>query len=179
MGCNVALSRLRRGDTTGVAAILASEPPMDDRLPAAEAVTTVRRGALAQAAICGQVLRGVLAARTSAGLPQLMRADSIMLFTPLNYADWWSYEIAVAYAHHGKYAAALSAVRRRFNDLLPLPKLVPALRDEGRWAVLAGDTASAIRAFRHYLLWRADPEPSLIAERDSVQAELGRLLERR
>jgi len=56
---------------------------------------------------------------------------------------------------------------------------VPALRDEGRWAALAGDTASAIRAFRHYLLWREDPEPSLIPERDSVLAELTRLLEKR
>ena len=49
----------------------------------------------------------------------------------------------------------------------------------GRWAALAGDTASAIRAFRHYLLWREDPEPSLIPERDSVLAELTRLLEKR
>jgi hypothetical protein len=50
-GCNVALARLRRGDTTDAASILATEPPMDDKLPASEVVMTVRRGPVAQAAI--------------------------------------------------------------------------------------------------------------------------------
>src|SRR5205085_5707319 len=57
VACNVALARLQRGDTTGVAAILASQPRLDDNLPAAEVVKTVRRGVPAQAAICAEVAR--------------------------------------------------------------------------------------------------------------------------
>ena len=70
---------------------------------------------------------------------------------------------------------AAAAVRRHFIDLLPLPRLPLALRDEGRWAALAGDTTAAIAAFRHYLLWRESPEPVLMPERDSVRAELAAL----
>jgi hypothetical protein len=177
--CNVALSRLRRGDTSGVATIIATEPPLDDQRPAAEVVLTVRRGAAAQAAICGQVLRGVLAAQlargSSSGDRLLLRADSIMRFTPLNYADFWNYDLALALAQRGMYAAAVSAVQRHFVDLLPLPRLVIGLRHEGRWAALAGDTAAAIAAYRHYLLWRQDPESVLRPQRDSVLAELAAL----
>ena len=105
----------------------------------------------------------------------LHRADSLMRFTPLNYGDFWNYDVALALARRGDYRAAASAVRRRFVDLLPEPRLVPALRHEGRWAALAGDTAAAITAFRHYLLWRGSPEAGLIPERDSVRAELAAL----
>jgi len=180
--CNVALSRLRRGDSTGAQAILATEPALDDRLGAAAVVLTVRRGLVAQAAICGQVLRGVLAshAPTASALSDwlLFRADSIMRVTRLNYADFWNYDLALALARRGAYAAAASAARRHFVDLLPLPRLVIALREEGRWAVSAGDTAAALRAYRHYLLWRESPESSLVPQRDSVRAELA-ALERR
>ena len=170
--CNVALSRLRRDDTTGVAAILATEPPLDPRLPAAAAVATVRRGVVAQAAICGEVLRGVLASRSPEGEPLLRRADSVMRLIPVNYADFWNHDVALAFARRGAWREAAAASRRRFHDLLPLPRLVVALRDEGRWAALAGDTAAAVRAYRHYLMWRARPEPALVPQRDSVRAEL-------
>lgn len=177
--CNIALSRLRRGDTVGVAAIVASEPTLDARLPANRAVLTIRRGTVAQAAICAQVLRGVLAAWSAARSPSddelLFRADSIMRLTPLNYADFWNYDLALALARRGVYAAAAAAARRHFVDLLPLPRLVIGLRQEGRWAAIAGDTTAAIRAYRHYLLWRQAPEPALVPQRDSVRAELAAL----
>jgi hypothetical protein len=179
--CNAALSRLRRGDSTGIAAILATVPTLDDRLPAADVVATIPRGIVGQATVCGQVLRGVLAARWTAGPPDdhlLFRADSIMRLTPVNYADFWNYDLALALAHRGAYGAAAAAARRRFFDLLPLPRLVIGLRHEGRWAALAGDTTAAISAYRHYLLWRQTPEPALIPERDSVRNELA-ALERR
>jgi hypothetical protein len=50
------------------------------------------------------------------------------------------------------------------------------LRQEGRLAVLVGDTAAAVKAYEKYLNLRADPEPPLIPQRDSVRAELADLL---
>jgi hypothetical protein len=38
--------------------------------------------------------------------------------------------------------------------------------------VAAGDTAAAIRAYRHYRALRSDPEPALRAQADSVRAAL-------
>jgi hypothetical protein len=70
-----------------------------------------------------------------------------------------------------RYALALS--RRRtywWNWLLSTP-----LREEGRLAVLVGDTAGAVRAYRHYLALRSDPEPRLRLEVERVRAELRRL----
>ena len=53
--------------------------------------------------------------------------------------------------------------------------LASTQREEGRLAALVGDTAAAIRAYRRYLDFRRDAEPSLIPQRDSVRAELARL----
>jgi hypothetical protein len=53
------------------------------------------------------------------------------------------------------------------------------LRQKGRLAALAGDTAGAMRAYQHSLALRADPEPPLRAERDSVRAEVARLVGQR
>jgi hypothetical protein len=61
----------------------------------------------------------------------------------------------------------------------PQYKLAVSLRHEGRWSALAGDTAAAIRAYRHYLLWRENPEPVLVPQRDSVRTELAALLKAR
>jgi hypothetical protein len=41
--------------------------------------------------------------------------------------------------------------------------------------VQVGDTEGAMRAYRHYLALRSDPEPALLGQADSVRAELGRL----
>jgi eukaryotic-like serine/threonine-protein kinase len=49
------------------------------------------------------------------------------------------------------------------------------LREEGRLAALTGDTAGAVRAYRHYLALRPDPEAELKPETDSVRAMLARL----
>jgi DNA-binding SARP family transcriptional activator len=172
MACNVALSRLRRGDTTGVSDILGAQAPFDTVLPAVEALKKIRRGVRAQSALCGQVLRGIVASINSSGMSALWRADSLMRNSPLNYADWWNYDLAIAFAKRGEYGAAVAASQRYFIDLLPLPKLVPMLRDRGRWALLAGDTASAANAFREYLLRRESPEPELMPQRDSVRGDL-------
>ena len=140
---------------------------------------TVRRGPVAQAAICGQVLRGVLASFSPSEDRWLLRADSVMRHLQLNYAVLWNYDVALALARRGYYAEAAAAARRRFVDRGPSPRLVPSLRDEARWAALAGDTAHAAAAYRHYLLWRDDPDASLRPQRDSVRQELAALLKAR
>jgi hypothetical protein len=53
--------------------------------------------------------------------------------------------------------------------------LASFLREEGRLAARLGDTVGAVRAYRHYLVHRRDPEPTLRPEVDRVRAELARL----
>jgi hypothetical protein len=179
--CNAALSRLRHGDSSGVKAILATMPTVDDRQSARDAASTIRRGLAGQTVMCAQVLRAVLASRTLDGAPVralLFRADSMMRFTPINYGPFWNYDLALAFARHHEYAAAAAAVRRRFVDAADAPRLVIGLRHEGQWAALAGDTTAAVAAYRQYLMWRSSPNATLVPQRDSVRAELA-ALERR
>jgi hypothetical protein len=174
--CEIALSRLRRGDTTGVSELLASERSPDDRRTAADMMSGLSRGLGAQSRLCRQVLRAVLASvsaeEPAAARALLFRADSMMKLTTINYGPSWNYDLAVAFARRGEYAAAAAAVRRRFIDAAPVPRLLLGLRQEGRWAALSGQTDAAIRAYEHYLLWRSDPEPALVPQRDSVRVEL-------
>ena len=167
--CNVALSRLRRADSTGARAVLTQlDPQMRD-------LTEIINGPRAQVPmICAQVLRGVLAALDATGAPLLFRADSLMRYMPRNAGDIWNYDLALAFARRGDYAMAASAARRHSLGIGRwfFPRKVVALRQEGRWAALAGDTAAAIKAYHEYLAYRSAPEPSLIPERDSVRAEL-------
>jgi tetratricopeptide (TPR) repeat protein len=76
----------------------------------------------------------------------------------------------------GDPVAALAAVRRRVFGLYPFPLYVTYLREEGRLAALTGDRSGAVRAYRHYLNLRSEPEPRLQPQRDSVRAELAALL---
>jgi len=85
---------------------------------------------------------------------------------------------ARAHEAAGRDADALRAVRRgvwRFPPQL----LSTFLRDEGRLAAKLNDRAGAIRAYRHYLALRSDPEPELRAEVEQVRAELAELERRR
>jgi hypothetical protein len=78
----------------------------------------------------------------------------------------------------GDLSFALRAARRRgapFN-LGPTFYLASYLREEGRLAALTADTASAIRAYQHYLALRSQPEPALRPEVERVQTELAQLL---
>lgn len=106
-------------------------------------------------------------------LAQLQRLDSVLKTVPLNALPHWNYDVALAFARRGEWRSAAAAARRRlFNRA---PRLTVFVRDEGRWSALAGDTASAIRAFERYLMLRENPEPVLVPERDSIRAELARL----
>ncbi|GAC1656077.1 MAG: hypothetical protein NVS4B3_21450 [Gemmatimonadaceae bacterium] len=69
----------------------------------------------------------------------------------------------------GDVPGALQAVRR--GGWSPW-YLSTYLREEGRLAALTGDREGAIRAYRHFLLIRADPEPSRVADTERVRVAL-------
>jgi serine/threonine-protein kinase len=79
--------------------------------------------------------------------------------------------------YQGDLPLALRAVRRRASGFGLVPIFLSTfLREEGRLSALTGDTAGAIRAYRHYLALRRDPEPALRPEVEQVRAELTALL---
>jgi hypothetical protein len=171
--CNAALSRLRRADTTGTAAVL-REIRSGGESSAAEFFSSPRtRAARGRQVVCGEVLRGVLGAVGGADGAALHQADSLMRVMPMNCCEQWNHDLAVAFARRQEYAAAVAAVRRYWTaSSEPNPQLAIRSLQEGRWSVLAGDTASAIRAYRRYLEWRENPEPALVPERDSARSAL-------
>ena len=76
---------------------------------------------------------------------------------------------------NGDVPAALAAARRRLFDMVP-NFLSTYLREEGRLAALAGDTAGAIAAYRHYLTLQARPEPAVAPRVAEARAALDGLL---
>jgi hypothetical protein len=85
--------------------------------------------------------------------------------------------LARAAEYQGDLPLALRAVRRRAGGFMMAPIYMSTfLREEGRLSALTGDTAGAIRAYRHYLALRRDPEPALRPEVEQVRAELAALL---
>ena len=120
--------------------------------------------------VCPRLLAAMLehAHRPSGPWPMLDSLDAVMLTGPglelpgsvasLMIARWRAAE--------GNYRAALTAVRRRpfthnplFVDVLPA-----LLKEEGRLAALVGDTTGAVRAYRHYLALRDQPDPGIKEE---------------
>jgi hypothetical protein len=95
--------------------------------------------------------------------------------SPVGFEDFANLEVARLRERQGDPAAALNAVRRRSYAYHLTDYLATHLREEGRLATLTGDRAGAIRAYRHYLVLRSDPEPSLRPGVDSVRAALAKL----
>ncbi len=107
-----------------------------------------------------------------AGLDE-MNADESELWV---VAPVFTLELSRLYEQAGEYQKALSTVRRRrFGWARDAAYLSSLLREEGRLAAVAGDRDGAIRAYRHYLALRSDPEPVLAAEVAAIRAELNRL----
>jgi hypothetical protein len=80
-------------------------------------------------------------------------------------------------AKHGDLRTALATLRRRaYHASFGTTLLAEFLREEGRLAAQTGDRAGAIRAYRHYLALRFNPEPSVKPEVELVRAELDRLV---
>jgi hypothetical protein len=101
-------------------------------------------------------------ARTTEALPMLVEAANL--------------QIARLEESRGNLTGALRALRRRAYFDWDLSFFSTALREEGRIAALAGDRASAVRAYQHYLALRSDPEPSQKPEVEQVRSELATLL---
>jgi hypothetical protein len=76
--------------------------------------------------------------------------------------------------------AALRALRRNSFDFSNSNKDRAVIsREEGRLAAMTGDKATAIKAYERYLRFRANADPSLVADREKVRAELQRLTDSR
>ena len=80
----------------------------------------------------------------------------------------------------GDLSRALAALRRRAGMYTDWPPFLSSfLREEGRLLARTGDNAGAIRAYRHYLMFRYDPEPSVLPEVERVRRELAVMTARR
>jgi serine/threonine-protein kinase len=79
---------------------------------------------------------------------------------------------------HGDTRAALAAARRRLYNF-NAPLISTTFREQGRLAARLGDRAAAVRAYRHYLALRSDPEPALQPEVNRIRGELAALERRR
>ena len=192
--CVVTLWRLSHGELGGAAQAIArlrSRAPGDS--PPSLTTNT----------ICAALLEAKLAAASSAAgaadaldrLDTLMRSGpggqrngppvaftlspayvrSTVGISPVGFEDFANLEVAHLREGEGNVPAALSAVRRRSYAYHLTDYLATHLRQEGRLAALSGDTSGAIRAYRHYLALRSDPEPSLRSVIEAVRAELAKL----
>jgi eukaryotic-like serine/threonine-protein kinase len=95
--------------------------------------------------------------------------------SPCGFEDFANLEVARLRERQGNIPAALSAVRRRTYSYHLTDYLASHLREEGRLAAVSGDTSGAIRAYRHYLALRSDPEPALRPVVEAVREELAKL----
>jgi len=144
--------------------------------------------------VCAALIELLLAQRTGGDVGAAVRQlDSIVRPGPMEHpfyaplrrdmtAGTDNLVLARLLAQYGDTAGALAASRRRPH----LPSdievsyevkylLVDFLREEGRLAAISGDRAGAVRAYRHYLSLRTDPDPLWRPQWDSVRAELAAL----
>lgn len=125
-----------------------------------------------------EALRAGLAGREDA-VRAVARLDSLMQTGPGPADLWASANLVLAglWEMVGEADRALAALRRReYHWLLGTLYLSSYLREEGRLAARVGDREGAIRAYRHYLNLRSDPEPSVAPEVELVRDELARLV---
>jgi tetratricopeptide (TPR) repeat protein/predicted Ser/Thr protein kinase len=95
--------------------------------------------------------------------------------SPVGFEDFVNLEVARLRERQGDRRAALMAVRRRTYSYHLTDYLAAHLREEGRLAAFTGDSSGAVRAYRHYLALRSDPEPALRPAVEAVRAELAKL----
>jgi serine/threonine-protein kinase len=139
--------------------------------------------------ICLYTIEAVLEGAVAGGRsPALERLDSLMqadggtsaasIRGGPGFGSMANFVVARLREAQGDLPRALAAIRRRWIATSPAPQQsLPAfLREEGRLAALAGDTAGAIRAYQHYLILRTDPEPVVESEVDEVRRALARLI---
>jgi hypothetical protein len=131
----------------------------------------------AHASICADLLEAWLgtAVRQPDAAVLVARLDSLSRRNPPGWTETFNLVVARLLESQSNLPSALAAVRRRVYGLGMRRYLSTYIHEEGRLAVLTGDTAGARRAYQHYLALRSNPEPPLRAERDRVRAEVARL----
>jgi tetratricopeptide (TPR) repeat protein len=128
--------------------------------------------------VCTLMLKASLAvARRDPTTPGLLaELDSILLTGPPTV---WVMEATIVsgrlHSAVGDHPKALEVFRRFADNGWQAYYLSTFLREQGREAALIGDTLGAIRAYRHYLALRENPEVSLKDEVARVRADLRRL----
>jgi serine/threonine protein kinase len=130
-------------------------------------------------AACAAVLDAAMATR--AGRPDARiladRADSLLLrHSPSRRRDMNRVQLVLARTFDalGDPQAGLRVIRRRQPNN-PAYFLATILAEEGRLAARAGDRDGAVRAYRHYLVLRTDPDPELAAEVQQIREQLATL----
>ena len=113
-------------------------------------------------------------ARRASGAPLRALVDSVSLDGCCQIPDFVIILLAQAYEDSGDDASALRIIRRG-KWYLPPRQLSTFLRSEGRLSARLGDRSGAIRAYEQFLALRANPEPSLRLQTDTIKAELNRL----
>jgi Tfp pilus assembly protein PilF len=178
--CAVALWALANGDRGTASRVLTDLRAVTGTASSREAVALRER--------CEPLVAAELAAAEGeeAAAAALSRLDSVAsLGGPGAFAhtqSWQRFLNLVAARRHearGDLVGALAAVRRHASfdpNQGGTFYLSTYLREEGRLAALNGERSAAIRAYRHYLALRADPEPSLRFEVAQVRGELTRLM---
>lgn len=174
--CGLETWRLLHGNTETVKTSI--------RRVAAIAARASDRRVVANERICVVFLQALtdIAEHNANENASIKRVDSLLKTSPsLGHEgsdgsfDGLNYHLAGWLESKGDYRGALAALRRRIYIWNNTFALFAFLRQEGRVAAIVGDTAGAIRAYRHYLLFRSNPEPELKPQVDSVRAELARL----
>lgn len=133
-------------------------------------------------AACAAVLHALIAVAEGRSDARLLteRADSLLRAEPPSIRQVTNRVhllLARAYDALDDHENALRVLRRReLNN--PAFFLATFLAEEGRLAALVGDRDGAIRAYRHYLALRTDPDPELVPEVERVREELAALLSR-
>ena len=117
--------------------------------------------------VWASVLEAMLATaeRRSRAMTLVRRADSVLATSPLqSRVNSLNLIVVRLLEAQGDLSGALAAIRRNTYHWNYQSYLSSCLREEGRLAALTGDRPGAIRAYRHYLALRSNPEPALAAE---------------
>jgi serine/threonine-protein kinase len=130
---------------------------------------------------CASILEAVFVSATGqpgsesvvAQLDSLLRQIPFGVLTPERLDRTGTLAVARLLESQGDIDAAYRAVQRR--EFFNTRYLATYLREEGRLAALLGEREAAVRAYRHYLTLRSDPEPALAEEVEQIRADLARL----
>ena len=166
--CAAAEWRAWHGATDGVAGTITALRRLDD--------TALPWWAPANQLLCAARLEAIGA--TLAGRPEaralVLRLDSLTLTGPdVDVRDPSTLALARLWRRLGEPARAVDAYRRRqYHHRTGLPYLATRLREEGGAALAAGDTASALAAWRRFLTLYADPAPVRRPAADSIRGAL-------